>query len=87
MFLFLLKDATNVFADGELAQCLGLAQANPVSGTRIVTERTEMAMREINIGLFPEVDARYFLPRARGRTGWYLALTGRRRRRGLRRFG
>lgn len=55
---------------------MGIAQCHPHSGLRIVSERTRMAMPEVNIGLFPDVGGSYFLPRARGRTGMYLALTG-----------
>jgi enoyl-CoA hydratase/carnithine racemase len=35
-----------------------------------------MAMPEVNIGLFPDVGGSYFLSRAPGRLGVYLALTG-----------
>jgi enoyl-CoA hydratase/carnithine racemase len=35
-----------------------------------------MAMPEVNIGLFPDVGGSYFLPRAPGRLGLYLGLTG-----------
>lgn len=42
---------------------------------RIVTEKTRMAMPEITIGLFPDVGGSWFLNRAPGRTGLYLALT------------
>lgn len=52
---------------------MGLAQG---AGTRIVTQRTKMAMPETNIGLFPDVGGGYFLSRCPGRTGEWLALTG-----------
>lgn len=43
---------------------------------RVVTETTRLAMPEVTIGLFPDVGATFFLPRAPGRTGLFLALTG-----------
>jgi enoyl-CoA hydratase len=43
---------------------------------RVVTERTQMAMPETQIGLFPDVGGGYFLSRCPGNTGGYLALTG-----------
>ena len=55
---------------------MGISQGNRMLGMRIVTERTKMAMPEVNIGLFPDVGGSHFLPRATGRIGWYLALTG-----------
>lgn len=55
---------------------MGIAQCGPAHRMRIVTERTRMAMPEVNIGLFPDVGGSHFLSRARGRTGWYLGLTG-----------
>src|SRR5699024_10742568 len=42
---------------------------------RIVTERTKWAMPEMNIGFFPDVGAAYFLNKASGYIGRYLALT------------
>lgn len=42
---------------------------------RLVTERTKWAMPEMNIGFFPDVGAAYFLNKAPGYTGRYLALT------------
>lgn len=42
---------------------------------RIVTERTKWAMPEMNIGFFPDVGAAYFLNKAPGHLGRYLALT------------
>jgi enoyl-CoA hydratase/carnithine racemase len=42
---------------------------------RIVTERTKWAMPEMNIGFFPDVGAAYFLNKAPGYVGRYLALT------------
>ncbi|KAJ8911962.1 hypothetical protein NQ315_012773 [Exocentrus adspersus] len=43
---------------------------------RVATEKTLFAMPETQIGLFPDVGGSYFLPRLKGRLGWYLALTG-----------
>lgn len=45
---------------------------------RVATERTQFAMPEVHIGLFPDVGATRFLRSAPGRIGLYLALTGRR---------
>lgn len=42
---------------------------------RIVTERTKWAMPEMNIGFFPDVGGAYFLNKAPGHLGRYLALT------------
>lgn len=44
-------------------------------GHRVVTEKTRMAMPEITIALFPDVGGSWFLNRAPGRSGLYLALT------------
>jgi enoyl-CoA hydratase/carnithine racemase len=55
---------------------MGIAQAGPNSRVRIVTERTRMAMPEVNIGLFPDVGGSYFLSRAPGELGRYLGVTG-----------
>jgi enoyl-CoA hydratase/carnithine racemase len=55
---------------------MGIAQGGPGCGLRIVTERTKMAMPEVNIGLFPDVGGSYFLSHAPGKLGDYLALTG-----------
>jgi enoyl-CoA hydratase/carnithine racemase len=43
---------------------------------KVVTERTKWAMPEMNIGFFPDVGAAYFLNKAPGYIGRYLALTG-----------
>ncbi|MXO58465.1 enoyl-CoA hydratase/isomerase family protein [Altererythrobacter salegens] len=45
---------------------------------RVATENTLFAMPEGAIGLFPDVGAGWYLPRLRGRTGVFLALTGAR---------
>jgi enoyl-CoA hydratase/carnithine racemase len=42
---------------------------------RVVTETTRMAMPEITIALYPDVGGSWFLNRAPGNTGLYLALT------------
>jgi enoyl-CoA hydratase/carnithine racemase len=55
---------------------MGISQGGPACGLRIVTERTKMAMPEVNIGLFPDVGGSHFLSHAAGRLGWYLGLTG-----------
>ncbi|XP_023023909.2 3-hydroxyisobutyryl-CoA hydrolase isoform X1 [Leptinotarsa decemlineata] len=47
---------------------------------RVATERTLFAMPETQIGFFPDVGGSYFLPRMKGKLGWYLALTGQRLR-------
>lgn len=55
---------------------MGLTQG---ASTRIVTERTKMAMPETAIGLFPDVGGGYFLSRCANSivgVGEYLALTG-----------
>jgi len=51
---------------------MGVAQG----GIRIVTDKTRMAMPEVNIGLFPDVGGSYFLSRAPGALGYYLGVTG-----------
>lgn len=43
---------------------------------RIVTEKSRLAMPEINIGLYPDVGGTWFLNHAPGRTGLFLGLTG-----------
>jgi enoyl-CoA hydratase len=45
---------------------------------RIATENTLFAMPEGAIGLFPDVGAGWYLPRLKGRTGAFMALTGAR---------
>ncbi|MGZ5818720.1 MAG: 3-hydroxyisobutyryl-CoA hydrolase, partial [Burkholderiaceae bacterium] len=55
---------------------MGLAQGNATSRIRIVTERTRMAMPEVNIGIFPDVGGSYFLSHAPGKIGTYLGITG-----------
>jgi enoyl-CoA hydratase/carnithine racemase len=55
---------------------MGIAQGGPQTGLRIVTERTKMAMPEVNIGLFPDVGGSHFLSHAPGQLGNYLGLSG-----------
>ena len=55
---------------------MGIAQAGPDNRLRIVTERTKMAMPEVNIGLFPDVGGGYFLSRCAGELGTWLGLSG-----------
>jgi enoyl-CoA hydratase/carnithine racemase len=55
---------------------MGIAQSGPDARIRIVTERTRMAMPEVNIGLFPDVGGSYFLSRTPGKIGTYLGVTG-----------
>ena len=45
------------------------------ANTRIVTDRTRMAMPEVGIGFSPDVGGTYLLARAPGELGTYLALT------------
>ena len=47
---------------------------------RVATERTNFAMPESGIGLFPDVGGGWHLPRLPGETGMWLALTGARLR-------
>lgn len=42
----------------------------------VATEKLKLAMPETSIGFFPDVGGSYFLPRCRGKMGWYLGLTG-----------
>jgi enoyl-CoA hydratase/carnithine racemase len=52
---------------------MGLAQG---ARLRIVGDRTQMAMPETVIGVFPDVGGSYFLSRAPGHVGTYLGLVG-----------
>ncbi|WP_153100463.1 enoyl-CoA hydratase/isomerase family protein [Paraburkholderia hayleyella] len=56
---------------------MGIAQgAAQTGGLRVVTSSTRMAMPETRIGLFPDVGVSWFLARAPGAIGRYLAVTG-----------
>ncbi|MDR5738511.1 enoyl-CoA hydratase/isomerase family protein [Caballeronia sp. LZ016] len=56
---------------------MGISQgAHHTGGLRIVTQSTKMAMPETRIGLFPDVGVSWFLARAPGAIGRYLAATG-----------
>jgi len=55
---------------------MGIGQAGPDNRLRIVTEKTKMAMPEVNIGLFPDVGGGYFLSRCAGELGTWLGLSG-----------
>lgn len=55
---------------------MGLSQSGPSCRLRIVTERSRLAMPEVNIGLFPDVGGGHFLSRTPGQIGAYLGLTG-----------
>lgn len=46
------------------------------ANTRVVTDRTRVAMPEVRIGLIPDVGGTYLLARAPGRTGLHAGLTG-----------
>lgn len=43
---------------------------------RIATEKTKLAMPEMDIGFFPDVGTTFFLPRLDDHLGYYYALTG-----------
>lgn len=43
---------------------------------RISTEKTKLAMPEMDIGFFPDVGTTFFLPRLDDKLGYYYALTG-----------
>ncbi len=55
---------------------MGIAQGGTSNRLRIVTDRTKMAMPEVNIGLFPDVGGSHFLTRTPGQLGVYLGVTG-----------
>ncbi len=52
---------------------MGISQG---AALRVVTEHSRLAMPETAIGLFPDVGGGWFLARAHGHVGEYLALTG-----------
>lgn len=49
---------------------------------RVGGDKVAFAMPEVGIGFFPDVGGSYFLPRLKGATGTYLALTGGRLQQG-----
>ena len=55
---------------------MGVSQGGPGNQLRIVTERSKIAMPEVNIGMFPDVGGSYFLPRTPGAVGTYLGVVG-----------
>ncbi len=54
---------------------MGISQSHAAGRLRIVTERSKLAMPEVNIGLFPDVGGGYFLSRCPGQIGAWMALT------------
>ncbi|GAB4217787.1 MAG: enoyl-CoA hydratase/isomerase family protein [Rhodoferax sp.] len=65
---------TVAFMDGVcMGGGMGIAQG---ARWRLVTERSQLAMPETLIGLFPDVGGGYFLSRCPGAVGEWLALTG-----------
>ena len=59
--------------------CMGGGIGVSVHGTaRVATETAMFAMPETGIALFPDIGATYILPRLRGQSGMYMALTGAR---------
>ncbi len=59
--------------------CMGGGIGVSVHGSaRIASEAAVFAMPETGIGFFPDIGASYVLPRLRGTSGWYMALTGAR---------
>ncbi|ABN67820.2 enoyl-CoA hydratase, mitochondrial [Scheffersomyces stipitis CBS 6054] len=44
---------------------------------RIATEKTKLAMPEMDIGFFPDVGTTFFLPKLDDKLGYYYALTGK----------
>lgn len=74
LFIYEYKKPIIALTDG-IVMGGGVGLSNGTSH-RIVTERTKWAMPEMNIGFFPDVGAAYFLNKAPGHVGAYLALTG-----------
>ncbi len=78
-----LNAAIKRFAKPFIALMDGIAMGGGVGisvhgSHRIATGNTVFAMPETGIGLFPDVGGGWFLPRLRGETGTWLALTGAR---------
>jgi len=55
---------------------MGVAQAGPAARMRVATERTKMAMPEVNIGFFPDVGGGHFLSHMAGELGTWLGVSG-----------
>jgi enoyl-CoA hydratase len=74
--LFTYPKPVVAFMDGvTMGGGVGISQPAPY---RVATENTLFAMPEGAIGLFPDVGAGWYLPRLKGRTGAFMALTGAR---------
>ena len=74
--LFTYPKPVVAFMDGvTMGGGVGISQP---AGYRVATENTLFAMPEGAIGLFPDVGAGWYLPRLKGRTGAFMALTGAR---------
>lgn len=59
--------------------CMGGGIGLSVHGSvRVATEYAVFAMPETQLGLFPDVGGSYFLPRLRGKLGYYMGLTAAR---------
>jgi enoyl-CoA hydratase len=74
--LFAYAKSVVAFMDGvTMGGGVGISQP---ARYRVATENTLFAMPEGAIGLFPDVGAGWYLPRLKGRTGAFMALTGAR---------
>ena len=74
--LFTYPKSVVAFMDGvTMGGGVGISQP---AKYRVATENTLFAMPEGAIGLFPDVGGGWYLPRLKGRTGAFMALTGAR---------